>query len=384
MKEEIYIIDYSSISSLGLSTKQQVDNLLRGKIGYEKVYSEEDIRHYGDMSNVKNHLNSRIKESFEKIGDGGVLHNYLLECASKIKVKLKTNLERVGIFVGLTSGDQQFMKNLEKFRFDNSAHLNLNSISGVLAEKFNVQGDVSVISQACASSIMAIIQGCRAIESGDLDVAIIGSADAAYKANYTNSLDGEVLSKKNFIDSFGMERDGTVPSGGAGILILTNGSGASGLKKIAKIRGYGSVNKSVITKNPATGINSEGYESSIRNALSMAKLDGVDFIAAHATGTIDNDIQEAIAIKKTLKNTPVTFLKKFLGHGIGACTIIELSAYLELMKREKIFGVGIVSKDPRCDIKLQEKVKDVKIKNFLINGAGFYGAYASLIIENMM
>ena len=71
----------------------------------------------------------------------------------------------------------------------------------------------------------------------------------------------------------------------------------------------------------------------INMALKEARLkpEDIDYINAHGTGTIANDIMEANAINNIFPNTPVSSTKPMTGHCLGAAAGIELALCAKLI-----------------------------------------------------
>jgi 3-oxoacyl-[acyl-carrier-protein] synthase-1 len=136
-----------------------------------------------------------------------------------------------------------------------------------------------------------------------------------------------------------------------------------------------------LLENPSTGIIRDGYISSMKNSLKMAKISKPSFIVAHATGTISNDPVEAEAISEVLSKTPVCCLKKFTGHTMSASSIIEISLCLEAMKKGILPGMGKIDFEKGKEVLVNENNRKMKINSFILNSAGFNGAYGSVIIK---
>ena len=383
MSEDVYIIGYESLSSLGLNVSKQFSNLLKQKVGYSKYKKSKSLTLYGELANVKNLLKEkekRIYQSLMKLGSRGLLHNYLLNVFENLEINFSCNPERIGIFVGTSAGDQEFLGNAKKTRMDNSAHLCQNSLSSFLSRLAGAEGESTTISQACTSGMASLIAASRAIKLGEIDVAIVAGVDGGFKSYNTNSKNNQALSKKNFINSFDKSRDGTVVSGGCGIIILANSKLSKNLKKYGKVLGYSLENKSGKVENPANGATKEGYVSTIKKALKDSKIKSPSFVSAHATGTYLNDLVEMEAINELVPKSPVISLKKFIGHGAGASSIIEISLGLKMMERGLVSGMGKVNFEKGKKLNLIEKNEKMKIKNFLVDSAGFNGAYGSVLI----
>src|SRR3972149_11204527 len=73
----------------------------------------------------------------------------------------------------------------------------------------------------------------------------------------------------------------------------------------------------------------------MENALenSYWKPEDIDYINAHATGTIQGDISEAGAIRNVFGDSgvPVSSLKGHMGHTLGASGALELAASVRML-----------------------------------------------------
>lgn len=383
MKNDIYIVGYESISSLGLNVKEQFSNLLNKKVGYSTSKNLGSVKLFGELGNVKNFLKEkeeRLYESLQRLGSNGILHNYLLNVAENLKFNFNLDPEKIGVFVGTSAGDQEFMEGVKGVRMDNSAHACLNSLSSFLGRRYHVEGESTTLSQACASGIASIVQATRAIKMGELEAAVVAGVDAGFKSYNTNSKNNQALSKKNYINSFDKDRDGTLVSGGCGIIILMNGEVSKNQKRYAKILGYSLINKSGLTRNPANGITKNGYISTMNKALEMSGINNPSFVSAHATGTYLNDLVETEAINEVTPNSKVLSLKKYIGHGAGSSSMMEITLGLKAMEEEMLPGMGKVNFEKGKEINLNEKNKKMEIENFIANCAGFNGNYGSIVI----
>jgi 3-oxoacyl-(acyl-carrier-protein) synthase len=115
--------------------------------------------------------------------------------------------------------------------------------------------------------------------------------------------------------------------------------------------------------------------------------DEIDYINAHGTGTILNDISETRAIKvalgETAYNIPVSSTKSMTGHIMGA------TGALEVIFCVKAIRDGIVpptihyqTPDPECDLDyVPNKARELPVHVVLSNSFGFGGHNAVLIIR---
>jgi 3-oxoacyl-[acyl-carrier-protein] synthase-1 len=108
----------------------------------------------------------------------------------------------------------------------------------------------------------------------------------------------------------------------------------------------------------------------------------IDFVSAHGTATRNNDLVEAHAIVQVLgSDTPVTSLKGFFGHTLGASGIV--GAVTSLLAIEHGFIPGTVNTtdvDPECEATIQLETIARPVRTVLANSLGFGGNNASLVL----
>jgi len=137
---------------------------------------------------------------------------------------------------------------------------------------------------------------------------------------------------------FDVKRDGLVCGEGSGIIVLEEYERAVARKaKIyAEIIGYHTCgNGAHISQSSRAGM-----VSCISNALSNAHVEpkDVDYINAHATATVQGDKEEAQAIGEIFGDrVPVSSLKGYIGHTLGASGALELIASLAMMEKGCIY-----------------------------------------------
>jgi len=90
----------------------------------------------------------------------------------------------------------------------------------------------------------------------------------------------------------------------------------------------------------------------LKEALASAKVSSkeVDYINAHATATIQGDKEEAKAIKEVLGDSiPVSSLKGYIGHTLGASGALELIVSLAMMEKGIIYPtLNLENVSPDC------------------------------------
>jgi 3-oxoacyl-[acyl-carrier-protein] synthase-1 len=115
------------------------------------------------------------------------------------------------------------------------------------------------------------------------------------------------------------------------------------------------------------------------------KLEDIQYINAHGTGTENNDLSEGIAIEKIFGgNVPyVSSTKPFTGHTLGAAGGVE--AVLSVMTIvHQLCYPNLNFKNPMPELSfrpIDKLVKDREIRNVLSNSFGFGGNNSSLIFS---
>jgi 3-oxoacyl-[acyl-carrier-protein] synthase II len=149
---------------------------------------------------------------------------------------------------------------------------------------------------------------------------------------------------------FDEERDGLVVGEGAGCLVLEEREHARrrGARIYAEVLGYGTNTdgRQMTTPDP------DSMAAVLARALEDARLsaDEIGYVNAHATATEVGDLAESIALHRVLGDrVPVSGLKGYMGHTLGASGAIESIATI-LMMKERFFAPtrNLVNPDPKC------------------------------------
>lgn len=130
-------------------------------------------------------------------------------------------------------------------------------------------------------------------------------------------------------------RDGLVIGEGAGCLILESmeHAEARGAKIHAELVGFGTNSDGCHVTQP----NAETMKIAMQLALADAGLQAADigYINAHGTGTQQGDIAESHATAQLFGATvPISSLKSYMGHTLGACGALEAWISIEMMREE--------------------------------------------------
>ncbi len=263
----------------------------------------------------------------------------------------------------------------------------------------DAQGPSNTITCGEASSHLAIGEAYRTITRGVAEVCICGGAES--KTNPMALLRqclGKRLSTNNDTPAkacrpFGKDRNGTVVSEGAGLVILEEleHARARGARIYAELVGFGASNDAYRAAQPSTPHpEGRGIVLGAKKALADAGMgpDAIDMVSAGACGLVDHDAAEAKAIKTILgdrtSEVPVQCVKGGLGNnGAGTGAIDFIAAVLAMYNTTIPPAVNGEPADPDCGLRLTTKAPvDAKMDVVLsIAYALGGGQNASLVVK---
>lgn len=257
-----------------------------------------------------------------------------------------------------------------------------------VALAFGVTGRVWGPNSACTSASQAIGLGFETLLAGAQDVMICGGAEEAhYTTAATFNLAGAASVAYNDTPHstprpFDARRDGMVVGEGAGILVLERESFAKarGATILGEVLGFATTCDGEHITSPAEA----GMARCMDVALQSAGLQvaDVDYINAHATGTVLGDATEARATARMFGNkVPISSTKGYVGHTLGACGAIE-SIFVLAMMREGFVAptLNLETIDPACEgVWHLQKAEERRVRVGMNNNFAFGGINTSLL-----
>jgi 3-oxoacyl-[acyl-carrier-protein] synthase II len=343
-----------------------------------------------------------------------LLQRATLEAARQARLDELGERERVGVALGFHGDNPRVADLMRLHRFyQGSEHWDLNGLSrqggyssfnffrrkpdvapALLARLFDCQGSVVAIVSACSAGSQAIGEASRIIQAGKCDAMIAGGCEASL--NFVGFI-GFVLIKalaekysspQKASRPFDRRRNGFVMSEGAGVVILEELEHARsrGVPILGELLGYGaSADAYRITDTHPAG---EGAILAMRGALADARVapEDVDYINAHGTSTVQNDLTETLAIRKVFgdkaRAIPVSSNKSMLGHTIAAAGAIEcILALMGLDQSIILPTINYEVADPKCDLDyVPNEARHQAHRIVLSNSFGFGGQNACLCL----
>ncbi len=261
-----------------------------------------------------------------------------------------------------------------------------------VAQYLGLTGYVMSTAAACASSLQAIGTGYSLIKSGCQDVLFCGGAEELHPM-VTGTFDVLFATSVKYNDQpaktprpFDADRDGLVCGEGSGMIVLESyeHAMARNARIYAEISGYNTCSSAVHISQS----DKQSIAYCIKAALADAQTspDEIDYINAHATGTVQGDKEEADAIREIFKDSVlVSSLKGYIGHTMGASGAIELVASLLMMATGVIYpGLNLDNIGTDCQgINHIKKPTRKEIKKLLKNSFAFGGINAALVCEKI-
>ena len=121
-------------------------------------------------------------------------------------------------------------------------------------------------------------------------------------------------------------------------------------------------------------------------ALENAQIsaDQVGYINAHATGTKVGDIAESLAMSACLGNqTPISSLKSYMGHTLGACGALEAWICLHCLNEGWLPPtINLDQIDPDCaPLNYLTKITEKQVDIIMSNNFAFGGINTSLMFK---
>ncbi len=308
---------------------------------------------------------------------------------------------RTGVVVGSTLGSTETSEkffadyfrdySLERMKSGLFFQLMGHSCAANIAQSLGITGRVMAPSAACATSCQAIGYAYEQIAFGRQDAILCGGADEFHPltaATFDMMNAASIRYNQQPEEAprpFDLNRDGIVCGEGSGILLLEKKSlaEARGAEVLAEVIGFATTSDTSSIATPDVEAMLKCMQLALEDAgISATEL---DYINAHATGTLQGDVAEAEAICRLAGDqVPVSSLKGHLGHTMAASGSIELSASIGMMHCGELVATrNLQQVDGRCGglFHLQKNLK-IQPKIILKNNFAMGGINSTVIIRS--
>jgi 3-oxoacyl-[acyl-carrier-protein] synthase II len=257
---------------------------------------------------------------------------------------------------------------------------------------FGLKGRVIPTSSACTSGSQGIGYAYEAIRTGKQALMAAGGAEelSAPAAAIFDTL--FATSTRNDAPQatprpFDRDRDGLVVGEGAATLVLEDyeHARARGARIHAEVAGYATNSDGSHVTEPEAATMGVVMEKSLEDAGLAPSAIG--YVSAHGTATTAGDVAESHAMARVLgSKVPLSSMKSYLGHTLGACGAIEAWWGIEMMKRGWFAPtVNLAVVDPACaeGDYLAGEGRALDLEYFMSNNFAFGGINTSLIFRRL-
>lgn len=297
---------------------------------------------------IPEHFNRKVRRTMGNVAlMASVTAEEALKDAGLLGDDIITN-GKTGVSYGSSSGSLDAILDFYSMCIDKKVKL-LNSGSYIkmmpqttavnISLYLQTKGRLIPSSTACTSGSMSIGYAYETIKNGYQTVMIAGGAEEIHPTQVGIFDTLYATSCKNNTPEltpapFDKNRDGLVIGEGAGTLILEDYdyAKARGAKIYAEIAGFATNTDGTHITNP----NKETMAEVMRLSLSDAGLspENIGYVNAHGTGTVNGDIAESCATEEVLgSKVPISSIKSYTGHTLGACGAIETILSIEMMNK---------------------------------------------------
>ncbi|MDQ8022725.1 MAG: beta-ketoacyl-ACP synthase [Moraxellaceae bacterium] len=307
----------------------------------------------------------------------------------------------VGVSYGSSMGSPPAIRDFGRMLLNKSTEgINANSYLRMMSHSaavnigvyFGLSGRVYTTSSACTSGSQGVGYAYEAIKHGQAVAMVAGGSEelcpteaAVFDTLFaTSTVNGTPELSPRPYDA---ARDGLVLGEGAGTLILEDWDHAvaRGARIHAELVGYGTN----CDGNHVTQPQSSTMAQAMRLALKDAGLppDAICYVNGHGTATEHGDIAESHATQDVFgKRIPLSTLKSYMGHTLGACGALEAWYSIE-MQREGWFAptLNLQNIDPRCgDVDyIAGSTRQIDGEYVMSNNFAFGGINTSLIFRKL-
>lgn len=346
-------------------------------------YSRKQIRGMGRVAMLATYASELA------LRDAGLLHDPILKSG------------RTGVSYGSSSGSfdglidfTKMLLNYDKGGLNATSYIRMmgHTCAVNISLHFGINGRIIPTSSACTSGSQGIGYAYESIKQGLQTVMVAGGSDelsasqaAVFDTLFATSLRNDEPDKTP--RPFDRDRDGLVIGEGGGTFILEEREHAlsRGAPIYAEIVGFGTNADGLHVTQPDCA----SMQSAMRLALADAALapDAIGYVNAHGTATELGDIAESHATAVVFGNRmPISSMKSYTGHTLGACGVIEAWAAVRMMHEGWFHPTANLDRiDPACaelDY-IRGAVRQLDCEYLMSNNFAFGGINTSLIFKRV-
>jgi len=383
-------------------------NLLEGRSGvtaYETRYFGPTLAGVCRFDELRYQRRKEIRRG-TRAGSIGIYcaHEALLDAGLKLE---NLHKERIGVYVGVTEHGNVETENeiyqIKGYDYDTqywSHHHNprtvANNPAGEITLNLGITGPHYTLGAACAAGNAGLIQGAQMLRLEDCDLAICGGVSESihtfgiFASFHSQGALARHDDPAKASRPFDADRNGIVVAEGGCLFVVERLSDARarGARIYGEIAGYGmnSDAHDFVLPHP------DRQADCIRLALDRAglKVEEIDIVSTHATGTTSGDAQECVALRSVFGAGGLTRFnntKSFIGHAMGAAGALELAGNLPAFDDGVCHAtINLDRLDPECELPglvANEPCEMGRINTILNNSFGMLGINSVVIVKRV-
>ncbi len=292
-----------------------------------------------------------------------------------------------------------FQSRYGHFGSDTAIGIVPNLTASRVANRLDLHGPAYTIDAACASSLIAIDQAVKTLQSKQCDLMLAGGVHVCQTEVFWSVFTQlGILSKTCKIKPFDADADGVLIGEGVGVVVLKRYEDAvnDGDRIYAVINGIGvsSDGKSSSLMQPSVN----GQIAALENAWKMSGLkpDHIGYIEGHGTGAPTGDTSELNTLSQFFTNLPeigrkvgLGSVKSMIGHCMPAAGIAGVIKTSLSLYHKKIFPSLHCSRPHnaihKTGFRIPDKAEDWDFEGFPriagVNAFGFGGINAHVVMS---
>lgn len=413
--EDVFITGTSIISSFG-NEKQTWEGILSGD-NYpqqrEYTLSNQEKLQY-PVYQIEDDLIERINKQYSHITireeflrddkDFKLLFLATLEALRNANLHLP-NEKRIGLIIGhenlgvnplidslLQEDNKMDIKNpINSFNHYKDKFFRLQTYTYLyyLAKLININGPTYAINNACASGQYALELANSLLKMNHADIVIVVAGDYAHFTEHLWLSEKGFSSNNGKLAPFTDTSSGSVLGDGVGAIILESETNISRRNAISKAKYINSSFSQDTWRINLPDVTTNSYEKVIKTSLSKYK-GKPELVIPHGTGIPLWDKYESNGIKKAFESfrysvPDVTAFKGYIGHTLGANSLIELILGINILKNSVIPPIThrTINNSSEYDLPFVNTIIEKEVKSFIKTVAAYGGFNAATIIEKI-
>jgi nodulation protein E len=404
MTHRVVVTGLGVVSAIGHNICEFWQSLAAGKSGVAPLESVDRSRlRFQNAAEVRNYDAARYFDEKEiglldRFAQFGAIAAREAVADSKIEWSPEL-LENTAIVTGSCVGGQTteddgfvnlYLKNIPRVNPLTIPRTMENAAASRISLETGITGPTYTVSTACSSANHAIGQAFWLVRNGVARMALAGGSEAVFSLGFLKAWEAMRVVSPDTCRPFSRDRRGLILGEGGAMLVLETleSAQARGAKIYGEIAGFGMSSDAYHITQPSA----DGAARAMRAALADAGIEPrqIDYINAHGTGTLANDVTETAAIHKVFGahagKLAISSTKSMHGHALGAAGALEAAATLLALDRAILPPTANYTEpDPECDLDvIPNQARHAQVECALSNSFAFGGLNAVVAFRRVV